>query len=76
MIVEMVDPCGQALREIADGRMFRNDVALTYAFIIRQRITGPELAAVNKAAMERWSRSGLEYIKKRAWAIVEGRIEP
>jgi hypothetical protein len=76
MIVEMVDPEGQALREIADPRMKRDDVALTYAFVIRQGCSGDRLAQVNRAIIERWSMAALKYIKERAWGIAEGRIQP
>ena len=37
--VAMVDVEGHLLREIADPRMTRDDVALTYAFAIRQAQT-------------------------------------
>jgi hypothetical protein len=78
MIVEMVDPQGVILGNIADKRLKRDDVALTYAFCLRQGL-GPgaeeiDFAAINRAIMERWSLAALKYIKERAWGIYEGRI--
>jgi coenzyme F420-reducing hydrogenase gamma subunit len=70
--VEMVNPQGAMLDEIADRRMTRDDVAMTYAFAIRQR-DEVDFALVNKAIMDRWSLSALEYIKNKAWKMVEGR---
>jgi hypothetical protein len=72
--VEMIDVQGQLEREIADQRLTREDVALTYAFAIRQ--WGPmdeRYAVVNRAIMERWSLAGLKWIKTRAWKVAEGR---
>jgi hypothetical protein len=77
MRVEMVDVQGELMREIADPRSKRLDVALTYAFAIRQG--GPwggetvDFAVVNRAIVERWSLSGLKWIKTKAWALVSAR---
>lgn len=66
MSIQMVDPQGQLLREVAD----RDDVALTYAFALRQagEIDWP---LVNRAILDRWSLSALKHIKERAWKLVE-----
>lgn len=69
MRVEMIDVQGQLLAEIADRRMKRANVALTYAFGLRQG--GVDWPTVNRAIVERWSRSGLEWIKHRAWGLCE-----
>lgn len=69
--VEMVGVEGALLREIADKRMKRNDIALTYAFGLR----GNEVIdwkLVNAAILDRWSMAGLTYIKQRAWKLHEG----
>jgi hypothetical protein len=73
--VAMVDVEGQLLAEIADPRMKRADVALTYAFAIRQGQQGESIdyAKVNHAIIERWSMAGLRWIKTEAWAWVEGK---
>lgn len=69
--IEMVDPQGVMLEEIADKRMTRDDVAQSYAFGLCQ--AGVEWAVVNKAILERWSPAGLAYIKGKAWKLVEAR---
>lgn len=68
MRVELVDPEGVLLEEIADKRLKREDVALSYAFAIRQ---GEKLdwRKINEAIIERWSPSALKWIKTRAWKI-------
>lgn len=73
MRVDLVDPQGTILREIADKRMTRDDVALTYAFAIRQRAE-IDWPAVNRAIIDRWSLNALMYVKDRAWKLVEGRL--
>lgn len=70
--VAMVDVEGQILREIADSRMKRADVALTYAFGLRQG-DPIDWAKVNRAIVDRWSLSALKWIKEEAWAWVKGR---
>jgi hypothetical protein len=80
MHVELVDPAGVMLREIADKRMKRDDVALTYAFALRQSFDPRcadeiDFALVNHRIIERWSMNALKYIKERAWGIYEGRID-
>lgn len=59
------------LSEIADKSLRRIDVAKTYALAIRsESATGEGLcwAKINRAIIERWSRSGLEWIKQKAWS--------
>jgi hypothetical protein len=73
MTVDLVDPQGVLLREIADKRMTRDDVAMTYAFAIRQHDGGRDqvdFAKVNHAILDRWSMAALKYIKEKAWRLV------
>jgi hypothetical protein len=73
MRFEMVDPQRVILMEIADKRMTRDDVAMTYAFAIRQHgRTSDEFdyARVNRAIVERWSMAALVYVKERAWRLI------
>jgi hypothetical protein len=58
------------LEEIADKRMTRGDVALTYAFALYEGddIDWPK---VNQAIIDRWSLSALKYIKEAAWKRVK-----
>ena len=64
------DPTGQLLGEIADTRITQRSVALTYrlAMIAEQHGETVDWPKINRAIMNRWSRSGLERVKKMAWA--------
>lgn len=55
------------MAEIADKRFKRINVARTYALAIRST-EKTDWAKVNAAIVKRWSRSGLEWIKKQAWS--------
>lgn len=63
---EEMDPEAKILGQIANPQMKRADIALSYASCIRQRgsIDWPK---VNRAITDRWSLSGLSYIKGLAW---------
>lgn len=77
--VEMVGVEDTLLREIAEPAMKRKDIALTYAYGLRNEFSGSEVIdwkAVNGAILTRWSMAGLTYIKERAWKLYEGKIEP
>jgi hypothetical protein len=54
---------------IYDSARTRDDVAEAYAE--RLRLAGPEggWQEFNQAILERWSMSGLRYIKEKAWKI-------
>jgi hypothetical protein len=51
--------------EIADKQFKRDDIALTYCLLM---FTSEKIdwSKVNHAILDRWSRSGLTYIKKKA----------
>jgi len=57
------------LREIANRSFKRLDIARTYYLAMksseRDKVNWEK---VNKAIIERWSMSGLEYIKTQAWS--------
>jgi hypothetical protein len=75
MTVRLVDPQGTILAECADRRMTRDDVALSYAFALRQTRAGEDEVdwrVVNDAIIERWSLSALKYIKEAAWRRLRG----
>lgn len=76
--ISMADPQRVILEEIADKRFKQKSVALTYAFCIRQDgdTDAIDWRKINRAIIDRWSRSGLDRVKKRAWGLVEGRIQP
>ncbi len=64
--IALCDPERVLLEEIADKRMKREDVALTYALAIAsgETIDWPK---VNRAIMDRWSASAMRWIKEFAW---------
>lgn len=68
MRVELVNPERQLLDEIADPRLKRADVALTYALAMRS-VADIHWQRVNEAIIERWSMSALCWIKERAWRL-------
>lgn len=70
MIIELTDPTGTLLREIALKQCKRKCVAKTYALAIRSTVS-TDWARVNDAIVERWSQSALGYIKALAWATLE-----
>jgi len=61
------------LDEIANKVFKRNSIALTYALAMMSS-EKVDWAKINQAIVERWSLSGLEYIKKRAWKIMRGEL--
>jgi hypothetical protein len=67
--IELADPEGDLLREIADPEMKRNDVRLTYRLALRSQ-DRVDWGKVNRAIIERWSERTLSHIKAWAW---EGR---
>lgn len=73
--LELLDPEGALLREIAEPGLKRADIALTYALAIRSSEPW-DAGVVNDAIIERWSRSGLKWIKTRAWHLVDGKAQP
>ena len=67
--MELCDCENLLLREIADKSLKRRDVAQTYALYLRSSERGKvDIAKVNRAIIERWSLSGLEWIKQQAWS--------
>lgn len=68
MEIELSNAEELILGEIADPNMTRDAVAVTYAFMLWQRQGHDyDWRRVNRAIMERWSLSALEYIKGKAW---------
>lgn len=70
MGITIVDVQKVILEEIADPKIKRNSIALTYAFCIKQR-NEVDFGIINRAILARWSMSGLTYIKKKAWAALK-----
>lgn len=67
MRVSLCDCENVLLREIADKKMKRNDIAKTYylSLISDEMVSYKK---VNQAIVKRWSYSGLKYIKNLAWS--------
>lgn len=60
------------LQEIGDKDFTRDNIASRYAFCIAS-CGEADFEKINRTIVDRWSKSALEYIKKKAWKIVEGR---
>jgi hypothetical protein len=71
MVIELEDCTRVLLTEIACKEAKRNDIAKTYRMALASSWP-TDWKTVNQAIMDRWSFSGLEYIKNRAWNQVEG----
>ena len=83
---KLSNPVGLILREIADQRMNRRDVAITYALVMQHYFRAEAVSKIerskrpvdpferiNAAILGRWKVSGLEWLKERAWKIVGGK---
>lgn len=67
--IELASCESTLLREIADKKMKRKDIAQTYALALKSSESNSvDWAKVNKAIMDRWSKSALTWIKERAWS--------
>lgn len=74
MKIELMDCEEIILQEIREEKATRDDVVLTYAFCIDSD-EYLNYGKINKAIIERWSRSALAYIKDRAGKLREGKID-
>jgi len=63
--IELAGCTNTLLREIPDRDIMRRDVAKTYALAMRSS-EAVDWGRVNAAIVERWSVSGLEWIKRQA----------
>jgi hypothetical protein len=64
------------LSEIADRRIPRRSVALTYAMTLRSSEDRDGLVnwrTINEAIVGRWGRRGLAAVKNLAWKLIDGR---
>ena len=67
MKIELADCTNAILREIDNPKLYRKDVAKTYALALRSSYP-TDYVIVNKATIKRWSISGLKWIKNQAWS--------
>jgi hypothetical protein len=61
------------LDEIGNKKLKRKDIAKSYSIAISyvyKGIKSIDFKPINLAIINRWSRSGLEYIKTEAWRIL------
>ena len=70
MRVELMDTTGTLLRETQMTEITRDIIALTYAMALCSS-DKTDWRTVNLAIIDKWSISALEYIKTRAWKLVE-----
>ncbi len=50
----------------------RDEIAVEYGKLLRDRLSSwPTWIVLNMAIVDRWSESGLSYIKTRAWAAAK-----
>jgi len=66
MKIELICCTNTLLQEISCEQCKRKDIATTYYMAICSS-ENTDWEKVNKAIIDRWSISGLEYIKKLAW---------
>lgn len=70
--IQLICPERTILEEIKDKQFKRDDIAVTYFMCLcsEEQINW---AKINHAIINRWSKSGLNYIKKLAWKQFEER---
>jgi hypothetical protein len=72
LTIEMHDPEGTILSELASKAVPQSSIAITYAFLIAQEENTADWPKINQAIRERWrGRAALERIKKQAWKHVD-----
>ena len=65
------------LREIADTKLYRKDIAVTYRQArLKSGCDSINWLKVNRAIIDRWGRSGFEYIERLAWGRGLWKDEP
>ncbi len=77
--INMVCCTDVLLQDIDAKEMTQRDIAFTYAMAIKsqaQKTDIPDWNTINKAIIARWNFKALDRIKKRAFDILEGRIQP
>ncbi len=62
---KLINPEKIILDEIGDKRFIQKDIAKTYHLVLLQGLE-VDWSKINKAIVKRWSRTGLDRIKKLA----------
>ena len=65
--IELINTTNVLLNAINDKAFKRRDIAQLYAFALRSS-DETDWSRVNRAIIDRWSISALEYIKNLAWS--------
>lgn len=71
--------CTQVIENDIKQGCTKNGLALTYAMAIKSEAQGadkPDWRAINTAILSKYKMSGLEWIKKRAFDILAGKVQP
>ena len=66
------------LNDIKQG-LNQKQIGTTYALALLSAARGidtPDWPTINGAILAKWKMSGLERIKKRAWALAQGKATP
>lgn len=74
--INMIGCTDTILREVGCKQATRKDVALSYAMAIKSQADGadsPDWPKINRAILDRWSMSALEFIKKSAIDLLRGK---
>ena len=66
-MIELANCTQQLLEEIANPKMYRLDVARTYALAIKST-EDVDWYKANEAIVARWSPYALRWIKEKAWS--------
>lgn len=67
------------LQDLGAAQATQKEVALTYAMAIKSEAQGadkPNWRTINEAIIARWNMKALERIKKRAFDILAGKVDP
>lgn len=71
MLIRMTNCESTLLMEIASKKSKRKDIAFTYRMALEAEVERRERidwVKINRAIIERWSESGLVWIKRHAWS--------
>lgn len=68
--VQLVDCTETLLSEIKLRESTRKDIAITYAMALLSD-EQKKWSVINQAIIDRWSLSGLKFVKRHAWKLVD-----
>lgn len=71
--------CTQVIKDEIFMGISRKDIAVIYALAIKSEMQGadrPDWKEINHAIIARWDFKSLDAVKKRAFDILRGKIDP